>query len=258
MAGGAILLLVGFTYREAAQPPPPAPVPVAIAVASLVRNRAFVALNLAMMAMIVAVTILNKSVLYFFKYQLGDESAGQLALASMMLVSGLAVPVWMLLRRWTGERTLWFVASAIGMVGLATFAATDVERSATMQIFLIAMQVAIVGLNFVFWAMLPNTIEFGERSTGLRIEGVVFGAAALLQRIAIGVATAIFGWTLGSAGYVANAEQSEGALAAMRWTIALIPLGFLTLSCLLMLLNPLGKGEHARILEELRRRRTGA
>ncbi len=45
-----------------------------------------------MMAMIVAITMLNKSVLYYFKYLLNDPDAGQLALASMGLVGGIAIP----------------------------------------------------------------------------------------------------------------------------------------------------------------------
>ena len=64
--------------------------------------------------------------------------------------------------------------------------------------------------------MLPNTIEYGERETGLHVEGTVFGVAALLQRIAIGIATAILGWGFASAGYVANVRQSAETLASMR------------------------------------------
>ena len=45
-----------------------------------------------MMAMIVAITVLNKSVLYYFKYLLNDPDAGELALASMGLVGGIAIP----------------------------------------------------------------------------------------------------------------------------------------------------------------------
>jgi GPH family glycoside/pentoside/hexuronide:cation symporter len=99
----------------------------------------------------------------------------------------------------------------------------------------------IVGLNFVFWAMLPNTIEYGERETGVHVEGTVFGLAALLQRIAIGVATAILGWSFASAGYVANVHQSAETLAEMRITIALVPLLFLALSFAAMIANPLGR-----------------
>ena len=70
----------------------------------------------------------------------------------------------------------------------------------------------------------------------------MFGVAALLQRIAIGIATAILGLGFTSAGYVANVEQSEATLAGMRATIALVPLLFLALSCAAMLANPLGRG----------------
>jgi GPH family glycoside/pentoside/hexuronide:cation symporter len=89
--------------------------------------------------------------------------------------------------------------------------------------------------------MLPNTIEYGEDTTGVHVEGTVFGVAALLQRIAIGIATAILGWSYASAGYVANVHQSTATLSAMRATIALVPLGFLALSCVAMWLNPLGR-----------------
>jgi GPH family glycoside/pentoside/hexuronide:cation symporter len=124
---------------------------------------------------------------------------------------------------------------------LLLFGAVDIHQSGLMQLFLIAMQVMIVGLNFVFWAMLPNTIEYGEQATGVHVEGTVFGVAALLQRIAIGIATAILGWSFASAGYVANVQQSEATLTGMRATIVLAPVLFLGLSCVAMMLNPLGR-----------------
>ena len=257
--GAAILLVVGRTYREtAAVAAGREPIAVRAALASLASNRAFVTLNLAMMAMIVAITILNKSVLYYFKYLLGDPEAGQLALASMGVVSAIAVPVWMLLSRVMGLRGLWFLAAGLGIAGLALFAAIDIHRAGIMQLFLIGMQAMIVGLNFVFWAMLPNTIEFGERQTGVHVEGAVFGVAALLQRIAIGIAIAILGWSYASAGYVANVEQNEATLRAMRLTVALGPLAFLLLSCAAMLWNPLGKGAHRQVLRDLERRAESA
>jgi len=241
--GAAILLLVGATYRDdlvAAQPPA---ANMRATFSSLARNRAFATLMAAMMAMIVATTVLNKSVLYYFKYVLDDPAAGQLALATMGVISAIAVPLWMALGRLVGLRALWLITAGAGMAALALFAIFGIYGTLAMQVFLVAMQVMIVGLNFVFWALLPNTIEYGERATGLHVEGGVFGVAALLQRIAIGVATAILGWGFVSAGYVANARQSAETLAGMRATVALVPLAFLALSCLAMLRHPLG---HAR------------
>jgi Na+/melibiose symporter-like transporter len=241
VVGTLILMLVGATYREGTTIQRPLPDSVRAVLVSLFRNRAFVTLSAAMMAMIVAITVINKSVLYYFKYLLNDPEAGQLALASMGVVSGVAIPLWMMLGRIVGLRALWFIAAGLGIAALGTFAAVDVHESALMQVFLIALQVMIVGLNFVFWAMLPNTVEYGEQATGLHIEGSVFGVASLLQRIAIGVATAILGWSFASAGYVANVQQSAGTLSGMRATIVVVPVLFLALSCVAMLSNPLGR-----------------
>lgn len=249
--GAVVLVIVGKSYRDALHYEHRTPASVRDALASLARNRAFITLNLAMMAMIVAVTVLNKSVLYYFKYLLGDPDAGQLALASMGLVSGITIPLWMLIGRIAGLRALWLITAGIAMSGMLLFAAVDVHRAGIMQLFLIGMQAMIVGLNFVFWAMLPNTIEYGERETGLHVEGTVFGLAALLQRIAIGIATAILGWGFVSAGFVANVEQSTETLTGMRATVVLVPLAFLALSCAAMWLNPLGRGTHGRIVREL-------
>ena len=241
IVGTIILVLVGANYRETAQPHAPLPLDIRSALSSLARNRAFVTLNAAMMAMIVAITVLNKSVLYYFKYFLSDPEAGTRALAWMGLVSAIAIPLWMLLGRFVGQRALWLIAAAIGIAGLLVFAITPFGSVQTMQLFLVGMQVIMIGLNFVFWAMLPNTIEYGERETGLHVEGTVFGVAALLQRIAIGIATAILGWSFDSGGFVANARQTSETLAAMRSTIALVPLVFLALSCVAMIVNPLGR-----------------
>lgn len=236
-----ILILVGATYHESPEVHRPAPANLKAALVSLGGNRAFVALNAAMMAMIVAVTVLNKSVLYYFKYLLNDADAGQLALAAIGVVSGIAIPLWMLVGRRVGLRALWLISAGLGIVGLLVFTVIPFGGVRSMQLFLIGMQVMSVGLNFVFWAMLPNTIEYGERATGLHVEGTVFGVAALLQRIAIGIATGILGWGFESAGYVPNAVQAASTLAIMRMTVALAPLVFLALSCIAMLLNPLGR-----------------
>lgn len=241
LVGAAILAVVGATYRERVAISRPPSGSIRAALLSLARNRAYVSLNAATMAMIVAITVLGKSVLYYFKYVLGDLGAGQLALALMFMVSAVAIPAWMLLGRVVGLRLLWLIGAIGGIAALALFAGVGIASIREMQLFLIVMQVVNIGLNFVFWAMLPNTIEYGESETGVHVEGAVFGVAALLQRIAIGIATAILGWGFASAGYVANASQSAATLSGMRATVAFVPLVFFALSCVAMLLNPLGR-----------------
>src|SRR5213075_765252 len=140
--GAAILFLVGATYRDGTQPHRPMPRDLKAMIYSLAGNRGFVALNAAMMAMIVAVTILSKSVLYYFKYLLDDPDAGQLALASMGLVSGIAIPLWMLLGRYLGLRALWLIASGLAMSGLVLFTLGNFDGTRPMHLFLVGMQAA--------------------------------------------------------------------------------------------------------------------
>lgn len=251
VTGTLVLALVGGTFREAEIPAGAPPPSLGEGLRTLAANRAFVTLAGAMTLMIVAVTILNKSVLYYFKYRLGDVGAGQLALASMMATSAAAIPLWLAIGRRMGARTVWFAASALAVALLAEFAAVDVQRIAATQAFLVAMQVAIVGLNFALWALLPDTIEYGQRATGARVEALTYGVVALLQRVAMALATALFGGTLAHAGFVANAAQASRSLGAMRLTITAIPLAFLAAAAALMWINPLRRGEHARVLAAL-------
>lgn len=238
--GSVILIGVGASFRDeligTAKPPPPS---IRVSLGAVARNGAFLTLVVAMMAMIVATTVLGKSVLYYFKYRLHDVAAGQLALASMMAVSVVAVPAWMALARMIGAVRLWFVAVGCCVAGLLLFSLVDLQRAGAMQAFLIGMQAATVGLHFAFWSLLPDTIDHGERVGGIRVEGTVFGLAALLQRVAIGLATVLLGLVLGQAGYVANVTQTPETLAAMRGLVVLVPLGCFLLSGLAMAFSPL-------------------
>ncbi|MDB5707694.1 MAG: hypothetical protein JWN66_4810 [Sphingomonas bacterium] len=256
--GTAILVAVGAIVKEVPTPADRSARPPLLAgIRALARNRAFVTLNAAMIFMIVGVTVLEKSILYYFKYFVGDEGAGRLALASMGALSAVAVPLWIAIGRRIGTRGSWLLASSLAACGMAVFAATDIHGAAATQWFLIAMQAAIIGLHFSFWAMLPDTIEYGELATGVRVEGSIFGVAALLQRIATGVATGLMGVMFAAVGYVADTRLSAQTLAGMRGTIALVPLACLVLAALLMLANPLRRGVHAQIADTLARRNAG-
>lgn len=232
VAGAAILALVAATFHDAAPADMGERPPVARALCDLTRNRAYATLMAAMAAMIVAVTLLDRSVLYYFKYALADEAAGRLTLASMAAISGVAVPVWMLLARRIGARGVWFAAAGAVIAGLALFAAWRGPGVAEVRGLLVAMQAAVVGLHFAFWALLPDAVDWGRRDGAARLDGIAFGLAALGQRMAIGAASALLGLGLGGVG-------EANAPAVLRITLALAPLGFFALSALVMLASPL-------------------
>lgn len=150
IAGGAIMIIVGYFYRDAVAETGFKPIPARHGERTkrLALNRSFVILMGAMMSMIIGTTFVGKSVLHYFKYQFHDVEAGQLALASMMIVSAVSVPVWMAIARFAGSRSIWFLATLVGVTSLASFAAFDMTGMVMTQIFLISMQAATAGFHF--------------------------------------------------------------------------------------------------------------
>ncbi|MEA3004106.1 MAG: glucuronide carrier protein [Sphingomonadales bacterium] len=234
----ALLILVGLRVRPRGQAAAHASAGIGTALRSIGRNRAFLILNLAMFAAVVGITMVTKGTLYYFKYRIGHEGAAGGALALMGVAGVLFVPLWMAVAARWGARAQWFATIGCGAAALLGFALADVASVRAMTIFLICFQAAITGFSFGFWAMLPDTVEHGERASGVRVQVLLFGLAALLQKFALGLAATLVGLFLGLAGYVANIPQGPQALASLTRSMTLVPLIALGLSGLAMAFHP--------------------
>ena len=71
--------------------------------------------------------------------------------------------------------------------------------------------VGLCGIGAAMFALLADTIDYGEWKIGLRIEGILFSAGTLGQMLGMGLGTASVGWILGAAGFVSggNIPQSD-------------------------------------------------
>ena len=67
----------------------------------------------------------------------------------------------------------------------------------------------------------------------------MFGLAALLQKVGLGIAAALVGGLLALSGYKPNVAQSAGTLLNLRAAMSLFPLAALLLSAAAMAFNPL-------------------
>ena len=225
---------------------------------AVLQNRAFWSLIVGGGFMITCMTALGKSVLYYFKYYLGDEAGARTALA-LASASGLAfVPLWMAVARRVGKRTIWLVSCAIYAGGLVVFALVDLRAAWQMDVFLVYMQLATVGLSFAYWAILPDTVEYGEWKTGVRAEAFVFGLALLFQKIALGLGAGLFGLALAGVGYHPNRIQTPETLHGLKAIMVTLPLLGVAICAVAMLFNPLKGGVHERIVAELSRGRRPA
>jgi GPH family glycoside/pentoside/hexuronide:cation symporter len=247
-----ILPVVAATTRERiAVPAKPIPMAARRYWRSLLRNRAFWTLVLGGGFMIACATALGKSVLYYFKYSLHDEAGARTALALAGGSGLLIVPAWLLLSKRVSKRAIWLASSLIYAAGLIAFALIDVRAAWQMDLFLVYMQIGTLGLAFAYWGMLPDTVEYGEWRTGVRAEAFIFGLALLFQKVSLGLGAGLFGLALGFIGYRANQIQSPATLHGLKTIMVALPLFGVAVCALAMVFNPLKRGMHERIVEDL-------
>ncbi|MDE2341240.1 MAG: MFS transporter, partial [Alphaproteobacteria bacterium] len=239
-----LLIVVGLSYRDDALPPEHQAHTMPALLHAAFRNRAFTTLCGAMMAMTIAVTVLNKSVLYFFKYSVGDQNIGQLTLGSMMTMSAVAVPFWTFCARQIGVRALWLLTTVLCVCALMALLLLQPKGATSVALFLILIQGIIAGLNLAVWAMMPDTVEFGQAISGVRAEATLYGLLALFQRVAIGLGTGLLGFSLGSAGFVSGTHPTSATLTALRMAMILIPCVFFCLAGVIIFYNPLRRDTH--------------
>jgi GPH family glycoside/pentoside/hexuronide:cation symporter len=237
---GTILLVIvsGMRGTEHDASVPVAPFRLRAVPAALAGNRAFVLLNLGICAALASVGVLTRAIPYYFKYEIGDAAAGSTALAMMSVAGVIATPVWMMCAARFGHRRQW-LASA-GLAGLAV-AGLLLLRPATplpADILLVLFQAGCQGLFFGFWALLPDVVEHGGRPDAPRMDVLLFAIAALLQKVAMGVAVAIYGALLSAAGYAPRAVQPPEVLSALAWLSTGLPFAMMVLAAVAMVRFP--------------------
>jgi GPH family glycoside/pentoside/hexuronide:cation symporter len=115
-----------------------------------------------------------------------------------------------------------------------------------------------VGLSTNFfspWAMVPDTVEYGQLQTGLRREGILYGVFFFGQKMASALAGFIAGQGLGFFGFVANEAQTDHALLGIRILTAFVPIALIILGIVVISFYPIDQAMHTKILEDIEKGR---
>lgn len=105
------------------------------------------------------------------------------------------------------------------------------------------------------WAMVSDTIDYGEWKTGVRTEGLVNSACSFGYKIGNGIGSALLGLILEVGGYVGGeaAVQSAVALTSIKVCFVWIPIVIYVIGLIIMKFYHLDK-EFAGIIEDLQKR----
>lgn len=168
-------------------------------------------------------SIRSGSIIYYFKYYVGDQ-----AMASAFMVSGtiaaiLGVMSTKYLTKLFGKRNLYMILWVI--VSLLTIGFYFIPKENIIVIFASHVIISfILGPTApLIWAMYADTADYSEWKAGRRATGLVFSAATFAQKLGWAIGGALTGWLLAYFGFVANVAQTDAAQDGIRLMMSIIP-----------------------------------
>ena len=232
---------------RAAAPPPS----LADSLTSLRSNMPFFIVLASILLMVCGTTLIGKTILYFFEYQLGDRNAGSQALMAFAATGLVVIPIWTFITVKTSKRFVWLAGSFVSALALLALLVNP-ARTPEMVIWnYVAISAGTGAFAITFWGMLPDTVEYGEWKSGIRLEATIFGLVTFAQKGAVALSAVLLGFLLDVIGYRAGQVQSTETLDGLRLVIVLVPLVGIAASALCMVFYPLSPQRHADIVRQL-------
>ena len=256
----ALLFVVTFfTTCERVQPSAKQKTSLKRDVLDLVTNKPWLILFALGIITLFHVCLRNGAIMYWCKYNLGNEKIGPLFMLAGTLANLVSIFLVGALEKMFGKK----LGYALCMLGTLILSGAFFFISEHSIALLLTVHILI---NFAFgptaalvWAMYTDAADYGEWKTGRRATGLVMSACTMAQK---------FGYTLGGAlgmavlatiGYQANADQTPQTLAGIKSMVSWLAALPCAVGFVLILFYPLSAKQLKTIETDLAgRRATGA
>jgi glucuronide carrier protein len=115
--------------------------------------------------------------------------------------------------------------------------------------------VGVISVNILVWALEADTVEYGEWTTGVRSEGIVYALFSFTRKTGQAVGGAIAAYALAWGGYNAAETQTAQAMTGIQAAAGLLPALMTLLAVVVMIWYPLTDARHAEIVAAIKDRR---
>lgn len=217
-----------------------------------VRNRPFMLVFAASFAFLVGWNCLWQTIVYYFKYVVGDAAMASIALTAFHVSQALAAFGWALVTQRRSKRFVWIAGALISIGALLVLAAWPSPSATTAAALITAFGVGTSAFLVTYFSALADTVDYGEARTGVRCEALLFGALAFATKASFGIASGIVGNALAIVGFQPNVEQSAAALSGIKYVFTLLPVAGLLVSIGFIWFYELDRTRHGRLLTQIR------
>lgn len=221
----------------------------------LFQNKYWVMITITLVLIFINYSLNGGAAVYYAKAVLKDPNM----VGPMNLVSSIVQIVAMFFTAFiikkVGKRNVLIIGSIIFGLGFVMFAFAGTSYVGIMAACVLK-GIGNAGISSCMFAIVSDTIEYGEWKTGYRTEGLVNSASSFGFKVGSGLGSAMIGWILAFSGYSeGSAIQSASALMSINAIFIYIPIVVIVLQIAVMLFYHLDN-EYDLIIKELNSERS--
>ena len=220
-------------------------------------NRPFVFAMVIFLLTWASMKIIESTLMFFIRDVMRRESESTLIMGAIFVTAIVALPLWQWVsRRWSKR---WAYVAGIAFWAAVQIVLITVNSSTSLSVILFLCVLAGIGVaaaHVLPWAIIPDAVEWDEWQTGERHEGMFYSLTTLAQKVTNAIAIPLVLLLLDITGYESQAaRQPTGALVGLRIVMGPIPAVLLCAGILFALFYPLGREQHAQVVQDLKARR---
>ena len=198
---------------------------------AVMRNGPWIVLFLAAVFTLMNVAIRGASLLYYFKYYVGDDgtqiflifdkTAVFMSLGLITMLIGISLTK--TLCDYFEKRSLLITLTVLNAITMAVFYVIPPDQYWLMVLFNCLGTLVIGPTPALVWSMYADTADYGEWKTGRRTTALIFSSLQFAQKLGLAVGAGLSGIILAMFGFVANEVQTEASLAGIRFLFSIMP-----------------------------------
>lgn len=220
----------------------------------LFTNKYWIIVLIVSLLLFIMNSVQSAAAVYYSKYIFDNSNlVATFAIAGMIpiIIACFFIPA---LGKKFGKRNLSMAGLVLAIIGCIV----TVFGSENLTVLLAGTVIrgfGIAPLNISVFAMLGDTVEYGEWKNGNRNEGLTFCASTFAEKVGQALGGALTTFALAIGGYVANAEiQTSGAIMGMKFSLIGVPAIVVILSFIVLIFYKLD-GIYPQILADLEERK---
>ena len=214
---------------------------------------------------ITGITIIQASLIYYFRYIYEQEGLFSLALLVLLVVCLALIPVWVVISKSIGKKNSYNVGMSIFLVAVVAFFFLGPGLPVWFSFVVFAVAGIGYATNYVMpYSIVPDVVEYDFAETGSRREGVFYGMLLFSSKVGQAFALALTGWILAAFQYVAPPvtgeflAQSDTAVLGIRLLTGPIPAFFFLLGIIVMSFYPISRAVYEQIMKKVEDREKAA